>query len=92
MEPWKIILLYLVYLCIWNVGDRHDPENYFSFSLKDWTTLLFLLPHVKLWVFLNMKDPAESAGQELEKFSPAGHSCLCIAAAFYQKRAAAKRS
>lgn len=42
--------------------------------------------------FLNMKNPAESAGQELENFSPTGRSCLCIAAAFYQKRAAAKRS
>lgn len=42
--------------------------------------------------FLNMKNPAESAGQELENFSSTGRSCLCIAAAFYQKRAAAKRS
>lgn len=39
-----------------------------------------------------MKDPAESAGQELESFPSTGCSCLCVAAGFHQKRDAAKRS
>lgn len=94
MKHWKKIFLYLVCQCMWNGGDRHDSgiESYLSFSLKDCTTLLSSLPHGILWAFLNMKDPAESAGQELEIFPTTGHSCLCIAAAFHQKRAAAKRS
>lgn len=94
MKHWKKIFLSLICPCMRNGGDRHDPgiESYLSFSLKDGTTLLSSLPHGAPWAFLNTKDPAESAGQELESSPTTGHSCLCTAAAFYQDWAPAKRS